>query len=67
MTKEEATPSPTRVKLLIAGIAALVAAYIFGSLAWDRGSYWYYGLTLLSVYIGVRYLILGIKTKKNHE
>lgn len=67
MTKEEAKPRPTRAKLLIAGTAAFVAACIFGSLAWDSGNYWHYALTLLSLYLSARYLVMGIKAKKDHE
>lgn len=43
-------------KLSLAGLLALAAAYIFASLAIDRGNLMYYALAIAAGYIGLKYL-----------
>lgn len=46
----------TKTGLLIVGLAELAIAYGFGSLAIDRGSWWWYVLTLIFFVGGLRNL-----------
>ncbi len=57
-------PSVHPSKLLIAGLLALGAAYIFASVAIDRGNWAYYGLAFAGIYFGLKYLgrfVLALK------
>ena len=51
-------------KLLASAILAFIAAYIFGSLAIDRGNWLYYGLAVASIVLGIRSLWRGLKLLK---
>ncbi len=51
-------------RLLVSAGLAFIAAYIFGSLAIDRGNWLYYGLTLASVVVGLRSLWRGLNILK---
>lgn len=46
----------TRQRLVISSLLSFIAAYAFASLAIDRGSWLYYGLTLLSLGLGLQSL-----------
>ncbi len=64
MKKPAKQPANSPGRLLLAGGLALVAAYIFASLAIDRGNWLYYGLAFASLYFAGRYLWRGILTTK---
>lgn len=49
-------------KLILAGVLALGAAYIFASLAIDRGNWAYYSLAFVGIYFGVKYIWHGVRT-----
>ena len=64
MSKPAKLTVPSQVRLTVAGIAGLAAAYVFASLAIDRGNPAYYGLTLMGLYVGLRYLYRGFQVNK---
>lgn len=64
MRKALKSAHPLAKKLLLSAALAFVAAYIFGSLAIDRGNWFYYGLTLAAVYYGFRSLWRGLNHLK---
>jgi len=56
----------TRLGLLVFGLAELVVAYGFASLAIDHGNLWWYLLALIFLFGGLRNLFKLIGTFLNH-
>lgn len=49
-------------QLTLLSVSALIAAYIFASLAIDSGSMWHYLLCIASAYLVVRFTSQAIRT-----
>ncbi|CAN5624999.1 hypothetical protein BH23PAT1_BH23PAT1_5310 [soil metagenome] len=60
-TTAKASKQNTRAVYALKAAVSLVAAYIFGSLAIDSGSYWHYLFTLVSVVLSVKFIVRALK------
>lgn len=52
-------------RLVVSGLLALVAAYIFASLAIDRGNWFYYGLAVAGIIVAARSFWRALQSAKN--
>jgi hypothetical protein len=57
--------SANHKQLFASSLLAFVASYLFGSLAIDRGNIGYYGMTAISLGLGMKYLVHALKSKKH--